>query len=260
MREILDAPRTYHVSKLGFDGNSGLDPDCRLRTVARALELADGLDPGRHLVTIEISAPTYPVVWDEPIALTHRLAGRILIRGATGNRLDVILSAAGNNCLSAYYGNVVMVQALTLKPQPGWHGLVGIHGARLFGSNLNFDGPATPGESSHVYATRDGYIELGGPITILGPAGYWLNSSHKGEIRLSAATVAFGNSIPFKTVAYALGKSEIVVTDGSTIAGAATGRRYHADGGWIQWMGGSEFSFPGSLPGQISDGGIYKTA
>lgn len=260
-REVLVTPRIYFVRSDGSDDNHGLfnTANAAFRTVAMALATAVKLDQAGFRVTISIGAPTYPVTWTETIEIVHDLTGKLSIVGATGDAADVILAPSGRECILGSFYNIVSLSWLTLRPSPGRHALVAVHGARLFGSDVVFEGQPQPGESAHVYATRDGYVELSGAMVVRGRSGYWLNASHNGQIRLNAATVDFLEDASFKTVAYALAKSEIVITDGSTMSGIAQGRRYLADGGWIQWMGGNEASFPGSIPGTVRNGGVYKT-
>ncbi len=260
-RELLVTPRVYFVRSDGSDDNHGLfnAPNAAFRTVAKALATAAKLDQGGFQVTISIGAPVYPVIWTETIEIVHDLTGKLSIAGATGDAKDVVLAPSGRECILGSFYNIVSLSALTLRPSPGRHALVAVHGARLFGSDLAFEGQPQPGESAHVYATRNGYVELSGAMVVRGRSGYWLNASHNGQIRLNAAKVDFREEASFLTVAYALAKSEIVITDGSSMSGVADGRRYLADGGWIQWMGGNEASFPGTIPGSIRNGGVYKT-
>lgn len=266
-REVLTENRTYYVRSDGNDSNDGLanSSSGAFLTVAKSIRTIATLDQRGHDVIIRLDGPSYPFTITENITVDgtkYLFTGRIKIWGNGPASSDCVVAPSSGSPLYVFGEVSVELGYCKIAPPPGHHGVVSLFGARVTVPNLLVAGPTSPAGTQAFYATRGGYIEITGGAVLTGNYFAIFASHHRGEIRIDGGTVtcAHGNAVTY--TAYTLGCSEIIVTGGGTVTtsgGSVTGQRYYANGGWIQWAGGSATSLPGSAAGGTANGGIYHT-
>lgn len=254
-RELLTAPRTYHVDgSLGDDGNDGLSSGAgAFATIQKAVDTVAMLDLGIHDATISIATGTYTA---ETVLKTLVGAGRCIVQGATGTASDVVISTTGVLNFVSYEGTAgrYVVQALQMQAN---------------GTCISLEGPGTALEigpvvfgattGHHIVADKLSVVRLRSSYAIAGGAQSHVAATRGGIVHYSnSPTVTLSGTPSFSTAFARAENNGILHRASATFSGSATGNRYSATtGGIINVNGGGASVFPGNSNGSTSSGGQY---
>jgi hypothetical protein len=251
-RELLSAPRTYHVRPDGNDGNDGLSDMAggAFATLQKAADVVFGsLDLGSHDVVIQVGDGTYSA--GVTVSAPRLGTGMVTFRGNAGSPGNVVISVAGDGCFQADGAASFAVEDMELRTAGGGHCLTALGGAQIRFANLRF-GPAA---GAHMRAELAGMVEATGDYQIVGGATQHHNCGLGGFLRVTGRAVTLTGTPAFTTFAAAATGSQLNLI-GNTYTGAATGKRYVAALNAVIVAGGAAY-LPGSISGEVSSGGQY---
>lgn len=258
VRELLTAARTYYVRTDGNDSNDGLANSSggAFLTIQKAIDTVASLDMGIQQVTIQVAAGTYA-----PIALKSYVGSvfpRIIGDTATPSNVTISATAGSTNALIATDAGSWEIAGIKFQAS-GTSG----SGIRVEGrSHIQISGYCEFGTCAgrHIFAYKGSVIiaaniRISGGATAFAEAGYpgGIISYTSGYTCTLVGTPAFSN-------AFALGSMlAVVVINGITFSGAATGPRYLAvTNGIIQTFGTGATYLPGNSAGTTATGGLYQ--
>lgn len=258
-RELLTAPRTYHVDgSAGNDANNGLSSGTAFATIQKAVDTAASLDLGVHDVTISVATGTYAT----PVVLKSLVgAGDVILSGDEGTPSNVVISVADGPVIgpaSAIVGTYrVRGFRLTTAGSSAASSILTATGAgcAVYFRNLEF-GAAS---GAHINAARMGLVEAEGSYSIVGGADRHWWATNQGIVSVTSraitltGTPAFGSDA---TRAFAVAQvAGLITCAANTYSGSATGKRYRTvENGTIRSNGST---LPGNAAGDAADAGVY---
>ncbi|MBX3491408.1 MAG: DUF2793 domain-containing protein [Parvibaculum sp.] len=258
-REPLTGPRTYYVRTDGNDDNTGFVNDAggAFLTIQHAIDTAAALDSSIYDVTIELGAGTYSA-GPGLVAKAMVGAGKITIIGDTTTPGNVVLettSANESGLTSTGVATIYDLRGVRLVG-PGSGATFGLFAEKLstiLFRNVEFGA----GWSQHIRAADLAIVEAQGDYSILGGAGGHWATARQGIIRAQNITITLTGTPAITLFADAryLG---MMMVNGTTFTGGATGTRYRVDGNSvINTNGGGASYLPGSSAGMEATGGQY---
>jgi hypothetical protein len=263
VRTKLTTNLVLYVATTGSDSNSGIAPSSPFATLQKAANVVmDTLDLNGFTVTVHIADGTYSagVVWDRPVVGGHAVGGVVFQGNASTPANVLITTTSGSGFQASGPGCNFQLVGMTIAAV---YDIYALYGGQIYvGANVVLSGVSVA-SSIYAYATRYGYIEFQGSSTFngAGTPEAILEATHHGNIRIATGTQGLTGAITTAVAfAYSLDNGDITVTGGATffqVSGSTVGVRYLASGAVIQWSGGSETSFPGTVLGTLTHGGQY---
>jgi hypothetical protein len=113
------------------------------------------------------------------------------------------------------------------------------------------------GVDQQVRADDGGMVEITGNYSISGNAGsHWI--AVQGQVRCQGRTITLTGTRAFSAAFAEAQDPGLVIVDGNTFSGAATGKRYNAvSNGVIRTNGAGANYLPGDAAGTTTTGGQY---
>jgi len=253
-REILAVNRTYYVRADGSDANGGLSNTAggAFLTIQKAIDVIASLDLRAFNVTIQVADGTYtgPVV----VNGAWLGSGTVTLQGNAGTPANVLVSITGGTAISVINGGRLTVKDMKLQTTSGsTYCLYANAGGRINFSNINFGAAG----NSHMRASDTGLVTCDGNYSISGNASFHWRSVASGIIRCPNKTVTLTGTPAFTVFASAT-DGGVMVLNGNTFSGSATGTRYDATlNGVIDTAGGGATYLPGNASGTTATGGQY---
>jgi hypothetical protein len=250
VREVLTANRTYYVRTDGNNGNSGLANTSggAFLTLQRAYDvITQTLDLGGLNVTVQIADGTY----GGGLAVTQPWSGggAVTLQGNSGTPANVIISTTGADCFSTtgVLPGVLAIKDMKLQTTTSGSGInhqaVGV----LQFSGINFGACATV----HLLTSLSGAsIVCTGNYTISGGAIYHAVVSKSAVINIQSRTITLTGTPAFASAFALVNPFGLLVIDGNTFSGSATGVRYSVSNGGTIYTGGAGTTYlPGGTAG-----------
>jgi hypothetical protein len=212
----------------GSDSNDGLSNTSggAFLTIAKAVAVASLLDCQGYNLTIQVADGTYaagaPFINPVLNALTYT------IQGNTTTPANCYINAT-TTCFGPVLGVYVIIRGFRLQSTADC--ILANNGAQPNIGIMEF-GSAGAG-SAHVRASTGTKLQMTGPVTISGGAGYHLKATLGGQIADSGAWTTTLSGTPVFASAFAAADTGglISLSNNHIWSGAATGPRYYAEEG-----------------------------
>lgn len=256
-RERLFAARTYYVRTDGSDSNNGLANTSggAFLTIQKAVDVVSGtLDLGNYDVTIQCNDATRTAA----VTLKKFIAssGKVLLVGNSATPANCVISTTSASCFTTsdfagpYSLDGFKFVTTTSGTAIDCSGLV----SRAEFKNVNFGACAT----AHISAVAGASCSATGNYAISGSSPWHYGAFSSGIITVSGRTVTISGTPAF-SVSFALSQTTgIIVPNGNTFSGSATGARYNvSSNGVINTAGGGATYLPGNSAGSATTGGQY---
>jgi hypothetical protein len=248
-RERLNANRTYYVATTGLDSNDGLSAGSPFLTVQKAIDATAAIDISIYNVDIQLVDGTYGagcVVTGPWVG-----SGTVTVKGNATTPANVLLSTGAADSIMARTGGRLTVESLKLTNTGNFLLIATTAGSITF-SNLDFGSVG----AQQIRADDGGIVLAAGNYTISG-GGVNHHNSSGGTVRVQERTITLVGTPAFSEFA----KAEfpgLIIVNGNTYSGAATGVRYYARlNGAIVTRGGGATYLPGDGAGTVVAGGQY---
>jgi hypothetical protein len=252
-RQALTANRTYFVRKDGADTTTGLIDAAggAFLTIQKALDVVFGeLDLSIYTATIQVRAGTYAE--NLFVGAPRHGRGAMILQGDTTTPANVVI-AGTSDCLVAAGYATIDVRGFRLNPGVGRHALYANGPSQIAFRNIEFG--ATTG--SHLLATN-GQIVAQGPYSIVGNVQRHLYATRAGVIAAAGVTVTLSGTPAFGAAFAWCDQGGLIIANGNTFSGAATGRRYDVSrNGVVDTAGAATTYLPGDVAGTTATGGVY---
>lgn len=260
-RELLTANRTYYVRTDGSNSNTGLVNSAggAFLTIQKAYDvIAATLDLGGYTVTVQIGDGTYTA--GLIVAGPWTGGGAVTFQGNSGTPANVLLNLTS---LNGVLNNATLPGILTIKDmkiQTTTSGAAIRHagaGTIQFG---NIDFGAVPNGNYHLYASAPGaFLQSTSNYAISGGASAHVLGLGQNQVDIAGRTVTITGTPAFISTFVLSTRQGLVLANGMTFSGSATGPRYSADlGGGIFTNGGGASYFPGDSAGSATSPGWYN--
>jgi hypothetical protein len=259
-RETLSAARTYYVRTDGSDANNGLTNTSggAFLTIQKAIDIISTLDIRTYNVTIQVADGTYAgtIVCNGP----WLGSGLVVLQGNTATPANCVISTTAQ-ILTVKNGASLIIKGFKLTATAG-HLMECLYGGSLEYSYMDFGSAST---ASHVRCSEGGKIKATGPYTISGSAGqHWSAVGSGASIRCQFQTITITGTPAFAWQ-FANGQLQgLLIVNGNTYSGSATGSRYNAaDGGEVSTAGAGATALPGNAAGtgttpNVAPYGLYN--
>lgn len=261
---ILQANRTYYASPSGSDGNTGLSAASPV-TFQGGISLLTRVNTNGFVATLQLADGTYNLSDSIFLSLVES-SGKRIIQGNSTNPSNVIVQASANWSKTGLFyctGGGWEIKGMQIKS--GGFNSVSTQGSALIavdtGGNLrvgnNVYSLAT-GLLAHLWVLYGGLIDVIDNYSISGGGcNCHVYGNANGFFRCQSKTITITGSPAFATASVKADYQGIVVINGCTFNGAATGQRYLADSlGQIIAIGGANYIF-GDTAGAVTNGGQY---
>ena len=249
-REKLAANRTYHVNAAtGSDSNTGLTGGTAFASIQKAVDVVAGIDMAGFSVTINVAAGSYAGFNCRPI-----VGGNVSIIGDEVTPANVVVAGTADHAVECENspGGVWLIVGLKLTATSIFNGIMVGAGSSLQFRNIDF-GTAI----FHMQARNGGLCEAVGNYTISAGANRHMSGNTFGTMRVQGRTVTLTGTPAFAQY-FAEAVSGLVVANGNTYSGSATGPRYSVTlNGVINTASGGASYFPGNSAGAAATGGQY---
>ena len=258
LREKLTASRTYYVRPDGDDANDGLANNSggAFATIQQAVDAVFGaLDLGGHNVTIQLADGTYAAGVNQPTPQVG--AGTITIQGNAAAPANVVVNVASPAAGAAIRvaGNAVLkIKDFEVGTTGAGFGLLVSAGASLTYANMRLAATAyhqiRADDGGSITCVGGSYQITGGGMAHWCAVGTGVIRCQNNAITLTG-TPAFGN--------FAIGQlAGMMLVNGNTFSGSATGTRYYADTNTVVYVAGASATYlPGNVAGVLLTGGQY---
>jgi len=250
-REKLAANRTYHVNaSTGSDSNSGLTSGSAFASIQKAVDVVAAIDMAGFEATISVAAGSYAGFNCRPI-----VGGNVSIVGDEVTPANVLVTGTADHAVECENcpGGIWLVAGMKLTVTSGFNGILVGFASSLQFRNIDFGSIAFV----QVQARNGGLCEAVGNYAISGGAVRHMDASNFGALRVQSRTVTLAGSPAFSGV-FANVITGLVVANGNTYSGSATGVRYSVIlNGVINTAGGGASYFPGDAAGSAATGGQY---
>lgn len=250
---------TFYVATTGNDANNGLTVGTPFLTIQKAVDtINQSYDLSGYVATIQLADGTYTsgaYIQSLPAGVGRTANAPIIIKGNAATPANTVISTTNTHCVTMF-GGIVQVEHVKLKTTSYGNCLYSLWNAILVvGAGVIFDTAAT----SHFHAEHGGLINIGYSYTIVGGAQAHLYALNGGNIRYGGGiTVTLTGTPAFSSKFAASAITSMVVAEGITFSGAATGTRYEVTiNGVITVAGGGANYFPGNAAGTAATGGQY---
>lgn len=255
-REELLADRTYYVATTGSDvANDGLSVGSPFLTVQKVFDVVQRLDFNSRVVTIRVAAGTYA----DRAQLTSAIPGqlspdKLILVGDESTPSNVVFSYSGAavSTILAQFGAMLSVRGIKFSGATNY-ALLAYRVGYIDFQNCEF-GAAT----YQLYAGEGGSIRATGNYAITAGGGAHMRADMGGRLRIVGITATLTGTPAFSTAFAQATHVGIIVANGNTYTGSATGSRYVSDlNSAINTVGGGASYFPGNSAGSTATGGQY---
>lgn len=250
-RERLAAARTYYLSPTGNDALDGLFPSTAWASLQTAIDrVTRYLDLQASPVTIQLADGTYN--FSAPISLHPYMAvssGLITLQGNTGTPGNVVLNwtSAVNGFQCTFSPLIWTLAGFRLQGTGGTATALQVDRARVAINALQFGA----NWSYHLWAQNHSRIEAVGNYSIVAGAGTHWYAHDAGIIIVRGRTITLTGTPAFSSrFAYA-NRLGLIICDGNTFSGSATGARYRVTLNSVIDTNGGGTTY---LPGNAADG------
>lgn len=256
-REILSANRNYYVRTDGSDSNNGLANTSggAFLTIQKAINvISTDLDLGIYDVTVNVNDGTRTAA----ITLKRFLSGggKVYLVGNAATPANCVISTTSASCFTAddYAGTYSLDGFKLVTATSGTSmSISGLSSSILF-KNIDFGAAAT----AHISVTNGALCQASGNYAITGAAPWHYGAFSNGIITVSSRTVTITGTPAFSSAFCLAQTTGIVVANGNTYSGSATGSRYNISLNAIAiTAGGGANYFPGGTAGTTATGGQY---
>lgn len=259
-RELLTEDRTYYVSPIGDDSNSGLAPGEPFLTIQQAADtIVYTLDLGGNNVTVQVADGSY-TAGAGVFAPVAGGGGLFLIQGNTSSPANVIISTTDDYCFVGEDFADFRISGMELRcgGSGGFAAVAAFNNSVIrIGDSIRF-GQST--NNHHIQSSASSLVYIGSDYSIVGGASFHYHAFSFGVIACGK-TVTLSGSPAFNYFAYLEALGYLQISNGSVYTGVATGRRYNVDSNATIFLESAlsplSTFFPGDQSGIISSGGIY---
>jgi len=252
LRELLTANRTYYVRTDGSDTNDGKSNTAggAFLTIQKAYSTALTIDFNGFNVTISVADGTYT---SGLLVDKNWVGGSLILTGST----SAIISMTSNHAIATVtpLGNLLSVVGLKLETTGAGDCIRNSAGGTIWFTGTEF------GACAGIQLNADAagaIVECRGAYTLTGGAVNHIVARYGGFFRMTSRTLTVTGTPAFSSVFALATSGGVILSNGSTITGSATGKRYQADvNAVINTGGGGANYFPGSVAGTVATGGQY---
>lgn len=247
VREVLTANRSYYVRTDGSDSNNGLANTSggAFLTIQKAIDTAVMLDLSIYNVTINVADGTYT----GGMALKSYLGvGPISIVGNTTTPANVLISVTSNFAVyasgvrGAYTINGMKLTTLTA----GYDAVLATNFSFINLSNVHF---GACGQAA-IHTSYGAQVVVNTSYTIAGNAGIHWYAGAQSSITAAGLTITLSGTPAFSLAFAFCNQGGLLICNGNTFSGSATGSRYSASSGaTIDTNGGGASYLPGNSAG-----------
>jgi hypothetical protein len=250
---ILTIDRTYYVSTVGSDSNTGLSAGQPFQTIAHAISVANTIDVDNFSVLIQLADGTY----NEHLVINSTPS--LYILGNPATPANVVINCLTDDTILALSGAVVSFYDLELRNGAGGTTLGVYSGSQAFLYNVRF---ASGTVGTHMLAASSGRIIFIGNCAIVGSAtNYAMYAVSMGTIgdNFSSPVITLTGTPAFSIFAFceAFGFIDL---ESATFAGTgATGIRYVGRQNSVFYVSSNSTTyFPGNAAGDIDPSSVYR--
>lgn len=255
-REVLTANRTYYVRTDGSDSNDGLADTAggAFLTIQKAFDVICTIDLNGKDVTVQIGDGTYTagLNFNKPW-----VGGNLVFQGNSGTPANVVISVTSANGVqsTAPLSGVVTIKDLKITCATGGSGLLHNKAGLMQIANLDFGACVT----AQIQCQGPGAdILVTGNYAITGACARHFIASEQGRITAASRTITITGTPAFSTAFADASRLGLIMAQGMTFSGSATGARYSAiTNAVIHTGGGGATYFPGNAAGSTATGGQY---
>lgn len=252
VREKLAANRTYFVRTDGSDSNTGLANSSAgaFLTVQKAINVVAALDISIHDVTIQVANGTYSA--GATVTGPWLGSGSVSVVGNATTPANVNLNVTGN-CIVVQTGARLKVSGLKL--QCGGIGLWATAQGQIEVVGLMEFSACS---SYHAFADAGGRVRFSANWNTTGGAFASLGGQSGGIVDIATRSTAITGAPAWGSAYASFSLNALLIANGFTFSGSATGARYGAStGGGIATFGGGANHFPGNSAGTATSPGWY---
>lgn len=180
--------------------------------------------------------------------------GAIVIQGNSSTPGNVIISTTSANCFSnnGVLPGILTVKDMELRTTTSGSGISNSGVGSIQFQNVNFGACAT---AHLVTNAKSSKIQAVGNYAINGGSGFHMLSL-RGEIEISARTVALTGTPAFGTAFAYASREGYIGAEANTFSGSATGPRYAVSSNAVIYTGGGGVNyFPGNSAGSGTNAG-----
>ena len=250
-RIILTADTTYYVATTGNDSTGDGSVGNPWLTVQKAIDYVGGsVDIGAWDVTIQVADGTYGagfVVTGPWIG-----SGDVTVLGNASTPANVLINAGAGDCIVCQSGGRLYLNGLKLT-NTGTFGLLSTGASYVGFQNIDFGACG----NQQLRADFSAVAQALGNYTVSGNAQIHIISI-AGIVRVQNQTVTVTGTPAFSTFFASCQRLGLLLVNGNTYSGSATGARYAANlNSVIDTSGGGANYFPGNAAGSVSTGAQY---
>lgn len=256
-REILSADRNYYVRTDGSDSNNGLADTSggAFLTIQKAIDIISAdIDLGVHDVTVNVNDGTRTAA----ITLKQFLSGggKVYLVGNSATPANCVISTTSASCFTTDdYAGTYSIDGFKLVTTTSGASMSisGLSSSVVF-KNIDFGAAAT----AHISVSNGASCMASGNYSITGASPWHYGAFANGIITVSSRTVTITGTPAFATAFCLAQTTGIVVANGNTYSGSATGVRYNISLNAVaNTAGGGATYFPGGTAGSTATGGQY---
>lgn len=248
-REMLTANRTYYVATTGSDLNDGKTVGLPFLTIQKAIDVALSIDASIYQVTIQVADGTYTA----PVIMPARMLGKfeLIIQGNAAAPANVHINCAAADAVLAKDGAILYIKDLKIS-NTGNFSLRSDTKAHVNFGNIDFG----PCGAQQLGAGDLASITCMSNYSISGGAAVHMITVN-GTIRIQAKTITLTGTPAFANCFAAAEYTGVILANGNTYVGAATGSRYACSANGVLYTGGVATYLPGSIAGTVVTGAQY---
>lgn len=256
-RERLTGNRSYYVRSDGSDSNDGLANTSggAFLTIQKAIDTVCGdLDLSTYNAYIYVGDATRTT----GIVLKRYVSsgGVILIVGNSATPANCVISTTSADCISTNdYAGLYSIDGFKLNTTTAGTALLSSGLASYVSlKNMDFGACAT----AHISVANNSSVVVDSNYSITGGAPWHFGTFSNGSVTVSGKTITLTGTPAFGT-AFALAQtSSLIVANGNTFSGSATGARYNVSLNAVAFTAGGGINyFPGNSAGSTATGGQY---
>lgn len=252
-RRVLTADEDFYVNAAtGSDSNDGLTSGAAFSTIQKAIDVAYGaLDLSHFDVTIHVADGTYTELLQVSSPVVG--SGSVEIIGNTATPENCIIDSP-SDCLRAQNLGAVRIEGFKLLPSSSRHCLYALSSGIIYFDHIQF-GAA----SRHIFAFgKASVFGQSGDYGIIDNAAYHIQAGRDGLVNIQNSNVTLTGTPHFSADFCRAYEGSMVLANGASFTGAATGSRYDvSELALIKTSGGGAGFFPGDVAGTDGTGGVY---
>ena len=245
-----------YVRTNGDDNNDGLTEATAVKTIARAITILYTLDFGYNHAIINVGVGTFDItgILFEKVPLCRSFA---ILSGAGKGQTILTAGTSINNSPHMINNNANwQFNNLTLRNTTSSGTGITVNNGTFVMLNMAVES-SVPTTNTLVSAVNGGFIGVDGMCTFSGTVNHFLGANFAGIICIYNGTATFNGTVTGSTI-FAMRNGILFVQPNGFISGSVNGKRYIANkNGVIHVQGRGPNVFPGTVAGEVLDGGIY---